>query len=383
MKDHIAMKKNRILYIDNIRLLAIVSIIILHLANTYSGFGFWFYTEPGKIDFAQAAILGFYQAFIQGFALGLLFLLAGYFVPLAFDKKGASKFITEKLYRLGIPTLVYMFLIHPLVSFVLLGRRIEGNNLLNTFIKYITSFRFISSTGPLWFTFALLLFSIIYAVFRIFLPKVKLSNRNIPPFPRILFFILLIGISTFLIRIAKPIDSPTIINLRPAYFAQYILLFIAGIISRRNNWFEKLDYKTGRSWLIWGISLGIISYAVIMISGGAFYNMAPYNGGITWHSALYSIWDGFVSVSMSIGLITVFKEKLNKQNKLIKTMTENAFSVYVFHTPIIIILALLFAPLHLFPLAKTILLSLISVPVCFLSTNFTIQKSPLLRKIFE
>jgi fucose 4-O-acetylase-like acetyltransferase len=377
------MKKNRLLYVDNIRLLVIISIVVHHLANTYSGFGYWYYTEPGQIEFIQTAVLGFYQAFVQGHTMGLLFLIAGYFIPVTYDKKGAGKFIKDKLFRLGIPTAIYMLIIHPLVNFILLGKRIGGANLLNALIEYITSFRFINCSGPLWFAFALLIFSLLYAVFRIFAPAVKESNKDIPTFTKILIFILLIGACSFLIRIVKPIDSPPILNMRLAHFAQYISFFIVGIISRRNSWFEKLDYKTGKAWLLWGILLGIVSYAAIMIAGGAFFSFAPYNGGLTWQNAAYSLWESFILLSMSVGLIAVFREKCNKQNKLIKTMSENAFSVYVFHTPIIIILTLLFAPLDLIPLAKTILLSLISIPVCFLSTNYTIQKVPLLRKIFR
>jgi len=85
---------------------------------------------------------------------------------------------------------------------------------------------------------------------------------------------------------------------------------------------------------------------------------------------------------MSIGLIAVFREKLNKQSKLIKTMSSNAFSVYAYHTPIIIALTMLFAPVSLIPIGKFAIATLVGVPICFLFTNYTIQKIPFLRKLY-
>jgi len=167
------------------------------------------------------------------------------------------------------------------------------------------------------------------------------------------------------------------------HFSSYVALFIVGLKSRRNNWFEKLDYKTGKSWLIWGLLLGFILFVVVLVLGGGLDgDLTPFDGGVTWQSAAYTLWEAFVAVSMSIGLIAVFRENLNKQNGLIKIMSSNAFSVYAFHTPIIIALTLLFAPVRLIPIAKFAIASLVGVPVCFLFTNYAIHKIPILRKIY-
>lgn len=378
------MNTKRQLYIDNIRLLVIVFVVLQHIAVTYSGFGDWYYMEPGQIGIVQTTIFGFYQAFMQGFFMGILFLISGYFIPDAYDKKGFKKFVKDRLIRLGIPTVIYMFIIGPIVIFGIMGGHIDGYGLPDTYIKYITEFHFISGTGPLWFALALLIFTIIYALFRKFIaPRVRESNKDFPVFSKILMLILLIGVCAFLIRIIQPIGT-NIMNMQLCYFSQYVILFIVGIRSKRNGWFEKLDYATGKPWLIWGISLGFVLFAIIMISGGALNgDLAPFNGGITWQNAAYALWESFVSVSMSVGLIALFKEKFNKQNNLIKTMSDNAFSVYVFHAPVIVALSLLFAPIDLIPIIKFVILSIIGVPIVFLSTNFSVRKIPFMRKIFR
>jgi len=380
------MIKSRLAYIDNIRLIVIIFAVLVHIAVTYSGFGIWAYNELGEIGVFQTLFFGFFQAITQGYAMGLLFMIAGYFTPKSYDKKGFGKFLKDRLFRLGIPTLISMLIITPMTYLIVntLGEStIITGSFLTVYAEYITNFSFIGGSGPLWFAFALLIFSVIYALIRKFIvPKAVSSDKDIPAFPKILAFILLISICTFLVRIVQPVGTD-VINFQLPHFSHYIAMFIIGIKCRRNNWFEKLDYIAGKRWFIWGLSLGFVLFvSVLLLGSGPDGDLSVFDGGATWQSAAYSLWESFIVVSMSIGLIALFKERFNYQNRLIKTMSANAFSVYAFHTPIIIVLTMLFAPVSMIPIAKFAIASLIAVPVCFLVTNFTIQKIPLLRKIY-
>ena len=64
-------KKERLLYIDNIRLLVIVFVVVQHLAVTYSGMGSWYYKEGAALDLASTIGFNFYQSMIQSFCMGL------------------------------------------------------------------------------------------------------------------------------------------------------------------------------------------------------------------------------------------------------------------------------------------------------------------------
>ena len=334
----------------------------------------------------QTVVFDYFQGFVHAFFLGTLFLIAGYFLPSAFDRKGAGAFMKDRLVRLGVPVLTYMFIICPFIFYVMMPFKYVKIGFWDSLVRYVTEFTFLSyGPGPLWFALALLIFSIIYALIRIVMaPKVKESDRDFPTFFQILLLILLICVCTFLVRIVLPLnmERPDILNMRLCHFSKYIILFAVGIRSRRNNWFEKLDYKTGRAWLIGGLSLGVVLYSVLMLSGGAMEDITPFYGGGAWQSAALSVWESFVAVSMSIGLIALFREKLNRRNKLVETMSDNAFSVYVFHPPIVTALALLFAPVNLIPFVKFVIVAIVGVPVCFLITQFTIRKVPFLRKLF-
>ena len=382
---------NRQFYIDNLRLLAIILVVLIHIAVTYSGFGGWYYIEPGEIGIVQTIIFGLFQAFTQGWFMGLLFLIAGYFTPDSYDKKGIGLFIKDRLMRLGVPIIIYVLVIHPILGFGILGYRMGADGFiangygstLASYAEYLIGFHFVGGTGPLWFAVALLIFSIFYAVLRICVAKkMQANNKDFPKFASILALIFLIGVCAFSIRIVQPIGTD-IFNMQLGYFSQYIILFIVGIYCKRNDWFEKLDYRAGRAWLIWGVGLGIVLFAAIMISGGALDDrLYLFDGGFIWQSAAFALWESFVAVAMCIGLIALFKEKFNKQSAFVKRLSKNAFSVFVFHSLIIVSLSLLFAPINLLPITKAIIVAIIGIPLCFIITDLTIQRIPILRKLF-
>lgn len=163
-----ASARPRLEFIDNLRWLITLLVISMHAAVTYSHLGSWYFMEDPKPG--PGVTIGFatYQVFLQAFFMGLLFLIAGYFVPAAFDRKGFGRFLRDRAIRLGIPSLLYMLAIHPLIVYWVLKDyyKIEAP-FLDSYRGYITSLRFLGSSGPMWFTVALLVFCLIYGLARL------------------------------------------------------------------------------------------------------------------------------------------------------------------------------------------------------------------------
>lgn len=99
--------RERLLYVDNPRLMIIAFVVVHHLAVTYSGFGSWYYIEGTPLDVLPTVRFAFYLSFQQGYFLGLLFLITGYFVAGSYDRKGFGRFVRDRFRRLIVPTLIY------------------------------------------------------------------------------------------------------------------------------------------------------------------------------------------------------------------------------------------------------------------------------------
>jgi glucans biosynthesis protein C len=52
----------------------------------------------------------------QAYFMGLLFLISGYFSPQSLDRKGPARFVRDRLIRLGIPLVVFYFVLNSTAS---------------------------------------------------------------------------------------------------------------------------------------------------------------------------------------------------------------------------------------------------------------------------
>src|SRR5215475_14279633 len=98
----------RLYFIDNLRWTMIMLVISMHAAVTYSNHGSWYYNEPAQLNRAGDLTFLTYQVFLQSFFMGILFFVAGFFVPGAFDRKGPGRFLRDRAWRLGMSSLFYI-----------------------------------------------------------------------------------------------------------------------------------------------------------------------------------------------------------------------------------------------------------------------------------
>ena len=121
--------KVRLAYLDNVRSLVIFLVIAMHSAVTYSGLGNWYYIEGSadKLSTFGMIFFGFIQSNIQAWTMGALFFISSYLASKALAKHGTMKFIKERLFRLGIPLLLYVFIISPFIHYIMHKRRNNKN----------------------------------------------------------------------------------------------------------------------------------------------------------------------------------------------------------------------------------------------------------------
>jgi len=357
---------SRLLFVDNIRVYLTILVLLHHLMVIYAGTGGWIYLE-GRQDTITDALGGWFCAANQAFFMGLFLLISAYFIPGSYDRKGGAKFLKDRLIRLGIPLAVYSWIIHPLLVYLVLYR--DRMALWDFFPgEYFSGGEYFGQ-GPLWFVETLLIFSLVYVIWRVFTRSRTASPDRESRFPgngTIALFALFLGVASFFIRILWVMDVDRIdaLNLQLPFFIQYIALFIVGLVAYRRNWLMSLPEKTGRLWLIIAI-VSVLFWAPMMLVNGAIDGNIFQKGGLHWQSLAYAVWESFLCISACISLIYIFRRYLNHQGKLAKFLVPNAYTAYLIHAPVITILALSIQSITLYPLLKWAVVAVVAVPLCF------------------
>lgn len=366
---------NRLYFIDNLRVFCIIIVVFIHTAVTYSCIGRWYYNEPSSLGGLDQLFFYLFQSHAQAFSMSLFFLIAGYFIPDSLQRKGRKKFILDRLYRLGIPVLIYIFLLHPICVMI----AYPEVNIADMLIKGIKNVEFFSWTGPLWFALTLLVFSIVYAF--VYQPKAQIKKNINVTAPKIISLIGIITLLAFGIRIFIPIGSAWM-NLQFCYFAAYIVMFYIGTLAARHHLFQKITLSKGRNWLVFAFAIGVPLWFTAAYLGKASDGSIHIEGGLTTASFVYALWESLFCVAFIVGLLGIAQAKFNVQNRLMKFLSANTFGIYVFHAPVLIALSVLLKDVHLQVLAKFSLVGILAI-IGSLCVAWVVRQIPYAGKYFN
>jgi glucan biosynthesis protein C len=380
-----SLTQGRLAFIDNLRIFLVILVILHHLALTYGAEGPWYYHE-GQADTITATVLMLFVAVNEAFFMGLYFLIAAYFVPPSLERKGSRQFLTERFLRLGVPLAVQLLVVAPLVSYGL-GITIWGfeGSLWEYIGAYWKGYELLD-TGPLWFVEALLMFSVVYTLWWWLVKPPRRTAAKEVPTPgnvAIAIFALTVGLITFVVRIWLPVGwifAP--LGFQFPHFPQYIGIFVVGIIAYRRGWLSAISEDTAKGRL-WGrVVVFLIALApVLFVAGGALQGSTEsFRGGLHWQALVYALWEQLLCVGMVIGLLVSFRRRYDRQSGLARDMSSSAYAVYVFHTPIVVLVALGLRSIEMYPLLKFALASLICLPACFVVAGLA-KRLPIARTI--
>ena len=380
--------KARLLYLDNLRMVVITLVVVMHVAITYGAEGNWNYYEAGEKDTLVYLITALLGGIGTAFVMGLLFLVAGYFTPRPYDRKGARAFLIDRLKRLGLPLLFYGVVILPIISYLLdLHAGFQGSlgQWLVDYVRGLQSF----ADGPVWFLSELLIFSIFYTLWRWLTERAspraqtdRPGETNPPGNWAIAAFALGLGVVTFVVRIWALVGvyfEPW--HLEYAHAPQYIALFVVGLAAYRLNWLETFAEAQARPWR-WIALVLILMMPALVVAAGALTGKLDERGagGLNWLSLAYSLWEGFLCVSMVIVVLAWFRKHLDHQGRLAKVLSDNCFAVFILHPLIIVPLALALSGIQVNLGLKFILVAPVAVMLCYL-VAYLVRKVPFVRSV--
>lgn len=381
----VATKTDRLHFVDHLRAALVTLVIVHHVSLVYGAGAPFYYAEPPFTEPLAYLVLLAFGVLNQAWFMGALFFLAGYFTPGSYERKGQAAFLKGRLRRLGIPLLLFFFVLGPISStaFWQMPPELTGITEPLTWGAY----PFLLGMGPLWFVALLLIFDFGYAAWRRISNDRQSDPERAPTRPgyvAIVIFILALAATSYLIRFVIPLGKDVLGFPTLAYLPQYLSFFVLGAVASRRRWLRTIPDRMG----IAGFVLAFVATVVLFplaVSGRLFLleisEPAAFVGNGTWQSAVYALWDSTVAVGLFLAAVSFFRRFLDGNSAPGKFLSQQSYAVYVIHTPIVVFLALALKGVSLGALPKFALLSVIAVPVCY-AAAYLMRRVPFLSRVF-
>jgi peptidoglycan/LPS O-acetylase OafA/YrhL len=396
---------NRILFLDNIRYLMIVFVVLQHTGNGYASLtSSWYVWDPATTTKLFDAI----RLIIDVFIMPVLFFIAGYFTLPSIRKKGTGVFLKDKFLRLGIPWLICVIFIVPIVSYIQHYRRLGGQllsnysqfwlNWLRTASDLYTGFLY-NSRGNLfyrsadqisfnqtayWFIslllFFFIIFGIIYALKKRLFPASSIQEKTHSG-KTMLLVMLSVALLCIIIRasvnlLPYPYSNPWVIAAGVLQFQTwrlpaYIIYFALGIYAFSRKWFVKDNNFPGNP-LLWISICVVLCFAYLAVMKSYMSNSA--NTELRFVSGCLL---SFLRATFLIVLTSIAFRYWNRPDKINETLAANSYNIYLVHLPIVVVLQLLLVNLTGTPsLIKYGIVFSLSFPICYAISRYAIKPRP-------
>ncbi len=360
----------KINYIDNLRVLLTVLVILHHTCITYGAPGGWYFYDKTSNETAQIFMTWFVAA-NQSFFMGFFFFLSALFTEPSYLKKGAAKFTLDRLKRLGLPLLFYSFIFSPLLNFLIYK---FGYKKPATLLQYLKGYDNWIDPGVMWFVAALLIFTLLYVLYMKTFTHGNKNMHRLPGNNKIILFALLLGLISYVVRIFFPIGwvlHP--LGFQFAHFTQYIALFIAGIAASRNKWLKDIDEAKVKTWrrlaLIFIIAFPLL-YAVKIFTNST---LESFQGNGTANSLLNGVWEQLTGIAIIMALLTAAKYKWNYTRPILQNAGRTAYATYILHPLAVIAITLLLKNWQIEPAVKFLVAAPVVVTISFLLGSLAVR----------
>jgi len=361
------MSTKRYNYLDNLKWVVAV-LVITHHSASISGLDPIGFNLPQVIKSMQWQynILGNFQGINQSFFMSLFFFISAYFVYPSLIKKGSYHFILDKLKRLGIPTLITIFIITPIAAYLS-----PAHTSYIGVLKYYASLLAAGNMqlGVTWFCWTLIVFNILFVIIYKLFPLRDESSKfkKIPAISTIVIFAFVMIAFNYLGLYLQNRLGENFLGLHDLkYFPTYIAMFYFGIKAYQHQWFDQITLKYGFA----GILSWLFAYAFLqqILSGYGFDG--------------YVLMRGFTTVGMSLFLIFVFKTLFNTKGKLSAMLSRVSYAAYVIQVISLVTIASVYrAYMTQVPLINFVIIAIPAVILSFF-LGYLICKIPILRRIF-
>jgi hypothetical protein len=354
-QDVSARTQQRQEWVDNLRVLVIALVIIVHTATGYvTDIAGWYYDDELTTSEFWSSVIGPPAGLGAFFALGPLFLLAGWYSARSVGRRGPAGFTRSRLVRLGVPLAFFVVIIQPLTDYI--GNRWDEPD--RTFGSFLRE----TEVGAMWFITALLCFSLVYAL------KESVHRTNLEPRPLRAALLFAVGsaiaVGSFVSWQFWTIDAEVFMNARFGEWAQGAGLFALGVVAFHEGWIERLPASVAHR--LGQLAVGGM-VALFLLFG---VSLAPEDDetialGVDVPTALFALLDGLVAVSFSLWFITWIRRRWATHGPLVAEVARASYATYFTHPLVITVMMMSLAWLPLAPELKFLMVAPLAVVACY------------------
>ena len=330
-------------YLDNIRWITVVIVVLYHVLYMYNAEGVS--GGIGQITKLSTQPYDIFQYLVYPWFMPVLFIVAGISSRLYLEKHTNKEFIKSRTTKLLVPSTLGLFVFQFIQGYVSMNLGDGVAALAAAGVpKFVIYFIMVATgSGVLWFVHLLWIYSVVLVLIRkIEKGKLLEVGSKAQMWLIVLLFFPIWGA-------AQILNAPIVSVYR---FAFYFVFFMLGYYVFSNE--EVMDKlkKYAVVFIVIGVALSI-SFAVInfIIRGGSNFADKPVNRGPMFAACAY-----FGSLAMLSGMARFG----DFSNDFTKWMSSHSFGLYVFHYLGISTVALVFAKNALLPAPLCYLLSLIA-----------------------
>lgn len=339
-------------YLDNIRSLTVILVLIYHAFYIFNGVGVMaaFENTDGVCFFDG------FCTFVYPWFMVLLFCIAGIAARHSVKKRGNRRFIKERARKLMVPSTLGVFILHWITGYlnIMLG---GGLSTIPTALVYPISV--LSGIGPLWFAQTVFL----YSLFVLLISKFE-SNERLNCWCENSSSVLLILLGLFIFMGAQVLNVPVISVYR---FGIYGVAFFIGYFFL---YFDKVIEKT--------VKLLPLTFTVSLILG-CIYMWMYFGKNYASDEVLKSLVTNLYAWFAVLAIIGTGKKWLDKTNKAMQYLNKASFGIYVLHFPVVMVLGYLLTEYTKLSVAFKGIIVLALGMILTLALNYIVEKIPFIR----
>jgi len=356
----------RYYYMDAMRSILMMLGVFIHSAQVFNPNQRWLVLSDNTHPFFNYVV-----TFIHSFRMPAFFIISGFFCLMMLQRQSVKQFSSNKVQRILVPLLTTVFTLNLLQSIFLS----HVNNQSFSFEVFFTSGDWLAH---LWFLINLLIYFFVAVSITYFFAGVIKKHRaifNIIEKPPTALLLILLPFGSLAIvalnKIGIPLYSIFFTVLDVYQIVSYIPYFIFGMLL-----FHSHDLLKKFSTVHFASLLGLILVAYLL------QFMLPFDSKVlTYFVNIYS--KSLIAWVSSSIIFKLFYMYANKPSKTWLFLSNSAYSIYLFHSIIVVLLAVTLVKYNVAPALSFLILIVCTVAITLLIHKKIILHFKTIRFLFN